>query len=84
MKYSYSCKNSGIYIVKAYGLVTITCIINGSFDNDSTKTSNGHVRCRYVGKESNPNFQCQVKSFNHIIYEFCENRTFFSFFAVYI
>ena len=31
-------------MVKAYGLVAITCIINGPFDNESTKTSNGHVK----------------------------------------
>ena len=28
-------------MVKAYGLVSITGIINGLFDNESTKTSNG-------------------------------------------
>ena len=63
-------------MVKAYGLVVITCIIIGPFDNESTKTSNGHVRCRYVCKESSPNFQCQIKqSFNNTICEFCEYRT---------
>ena len=65
-----------MFMVKAYGLVVITCIIIGPFDNESTKTSNGHVRCRYVCKESSPNFQCQIKqSFNHTICEFCEYRT---------
>ena len=61
VKYSYNGKNSGVYIVKAYGLVALTCIMNGPFDNESTKTDDGYVRCRYVGKESSPNFQCQVK-----------------------
>ena len=44
-------------------LVAITCIIKRMFDNESTKTSNGYVRCCYVGKESSPNFQrhAQVK-----------------------
>ena len=31
-------------MVKAYDLVAITCIMNGPFDNESTKTSNGQVR----------------------------------------
>ena len=34
VKYSNNCKNSGDYMVKAYGLVAITCIINGPFDNE--------------------------------------------------
>ena len=29
----YNCKNSDVYMVKAYDLVVFTCIINGSFDN---------------------------------------------------
>ena len=61
VKYSNNCKNSGLYMVKAYGLVAITSIINGPFYNESTKTNNGHVRCQYVGKESRPNYQCQIK-----------------------
>ena len=61
MKYSHNCKHSGVYMVTVYGLVAITCIINMPFDNKTIRTSNGHVRCRYVGMESIPNFQCQVK-----------------------
>ena len=37
VKYSNNCKNSGVYMVKVHGLVAITCIINGPFDNESTK-----------------------------------------------
>ena len=61
VKYSNNCKNNVVYMVKAYGLVAITCIINGPLYNESTKTSNGYVRCRYVGKEISQNFQCQIK-----------------------
>ena len=57
VKYSKNCRNSVVYMVKAYGLVAITCIINGPFDNESTKRAIGYVRCRYVGKEIKPNFQ---------------------------
>ena len=32
-----NCKNSGVNMVQAYGLVAITCIINGPFDNESIK-----------------------------------------------
>ena len=58
-------------MLRAYVLVAITCIINWPFYNEPTRTSNGHVRCRYVSKESSPNFQYQLKlSFNHTICEF--------------
>ena len=67
VKYSNNCKNSGVYMVKAYGLVAITCIIKGPFDNESTKTSNGYVRCRYFGKESSyyPKLSMSDKIFIH-------------------
>ena len=61
VKYSNNCKNYGVYMVRAYGLVAITCIINGPFDNELTQTSNGHVRCRNARNESSPNFQFKVK-----------------------
>ena len=61
MKYSNNCKNSGVYMVKAYGLVAITGIINEPFDNESTKTSNDMLDNGMSGKESSPNFQCQIK-----------------------
>ena len=57
VKYSNNCKNSVVYMVKAYGSVAI----NGPFDNELTKTSNGYVRCRHVGKGSSQNLQCQIK-----------------------
>ena len=55
LKYSHNCKDNGVYMVKVYDLVAISYIINLPFDNESTKTSNGHVSCRYVGKKSSPN-----------------------------
>ena len=48
-------------MMTVYGLVAITFIINGPFNNEWTRTSNELVRCRYVGKESIQNFQSQVK-----------------------
>ena len=48
-------------MVKACDLVAITCIRNGPVDNESTKTSKDHVRCRYVGKDRSQNFQYKVK-----------------------
>ena len=53
MKYPYNCKNSGVYMVKVFGLVAITCLINGPFDNDSTRMSNGHVSVRRVSQTFN-------------------------------
>ena len=61
VKYSHNCKNSGVYMVTVYWLVAITCIIIMPFDNKSMRTSNRYVRGQYVGKESIPNFQSQVK-----------------------
>ena len=48
--YAYNCKKSGVYMVWVCGLVVITCIINGPFDNESTRTSNWHVTCTMVRK----------------------------------
>ena len=68
-------------MVKANGLIAITCIINQPNQNEQLAC----CRCRYVGKESSANILYQEKlSFNSTKCEFRENMWIVSLYKTYI
>ena len=48
-------------MLKAFDLVAITCIINETFWQRINENEQLACEMPNVGKESNPNFQCNVK-----------------------
>ena len=55
-------------MVRVYGLVTVTCITNGLFDNESTRRSNGHVDADMSVRRVSQTFNVRLNNHSTIQY----------------